>query len=160
MGDLQKGERYGTSTAALLECLLIHSMRYCNMDYIFASSLCDTSLKKVTVSYDISCQWSIKLDQRLKHLPESFRNTFENLHLEFTVPKLHINGHKEMCWTRYGFNYRPGVGRTDGEGIERRWAAVNDAATSTKEMRDGHRQDILDDVCNDLNYRKIVDLGE
>ena len=61
---------------------------------------------------------------------------------------------------RYGFNYRPGVGRTDGEGIERRWADANDVATSTKEMRDGHLQDVLDDVCNESNYHKTIDLGE
>ena len=130
------------------------------MDYIFASSLRGISLKKVTVSYDISCQWSVKLIQRLKLLPENLSNVFNKLNLEFAVPKLHINGHKSACWTRYGFNYRPGVGRTDGEGIERRWADANDAATSTKEMRDGHWQDVLDDVCNESNYRKTIDLGE
>lgn len=130
------------------------------MDYIFASSLRDTSLKEVTVSYDISCQWSVKLMQRLKLLPESLNTTFDSVDLDFAIPKLHINGHKNSCWSRFGFNYRPGVGRTDGEGIERRWSDMNHAATSTKEMREGHRQDVLDDVCNDSNYRKAIDLGE
>jgi hypothetical protein len=130
------------------------------MDYIFASSLRDTSLKEVTVSYDISCQWSVKLMQRLKLLPESLNTTFDDLNLDFAIPKLHINGHKISCWSHFGFNCRPGVGRTDGEGIERRWSDVNHAATSTKEMREGHRQDVLDDVCNDSNYRKAVDLGK
>ena len=86
--------------------------------------------------------------QHINLLPHHLCRSFEGLNLEFAVPKLHINGHKNLCWTRFGFNYRPGVGRTDGEGIERR------------EMREGHRQDVLDDVCNDSNYRKTINLGQ
>ena len=129
------------------------------MDYIFASSLCGISLNKVTVSYNISCQWSVNLMQRINLLPHHLCQSFEGLNLEFAVLKLHINGHKNSCWTPFGFNYRPGVGQTDGEGIERRWADVN-AATSTREMREGHWQDVLDDVCNNSNYRKTIDLGQ
>lgn len=130
------------------------------MDFVFASSLRNTSLKKVTVSYDIACQWSVKLEQRLTHLPESLRSAVDDVELEFVVPKLHINGHKSSCQTDFSLNFRPGVGRTDGEGIERRWSEVNDASTSTKEMCEGHQHDVLDDVCNDSNYRKTINIGE
>ena len=95
------------------------SFRYCNMDFIFASSLRNTQLNKVTVSYDIACQWSVKLKNRLKLLPENLRNTLDNVKIEFAIPKLHINGHKDSCHTQFGLNYHPGVGRTDGEGIIR-----------------------------------------
>ena len=130
------------------------------MDFIFASSLRNTSLKKVTVSYDIVCQWSAKLKHRLKLLPESLCSAVNDVDLKFVVPKLHIMGHKSSCQFDFGLNYRPGVGRTDGEGIERRWSEVNDASMSTKEMCEGHRHDVLDDVCNDSNYCKTINIGE
>lgn len=130
------------------------------MDFIFASSLRGTSLKNVTISYNIACQWSVKLEDHLKHLPENLRSTVNNIDIKFAVPKLHINGHKSSCHTEFGFNYRPGVGRTDGEGVERRWVETNNASTSTKDMCEGHRHDVLDDVCNDSNYRKTVGIGE
>lgn len=160
MGDLQKGERYVQLHSSVNLIVMQSLARYCNMDFIFASSLCNTSLKKVTVSYDIACQWSVKLENRLKLLPENLRSTVNNIDIEFAVPKLHINSHKSSCHTKFGLNYRPGVGRTDGEGVERRWSEANNASTSTKEMCEGHRHDVLDDVCNDSNYRKTIGIGE
>ena len=47
----------------------------------------------------------------------------------------------------------------DGEAIERLWAATNPAATSTREMTAGARQDFLEDRWNSQNFRKVVDLG-
>jgi hypothetical protein len=48
--------------------------RYANMDYVFASVLKhhDTNLHKV-VSYDIACQWSVNLPERLAKLPSNIR---------------------------------------------------------------------------------------
>lgn len=129
------------------------------MDFIFASSLRGTCVKKVTISYDLACQWSRKLLGRVQALPADLRATILGLSIDTVVPKLHERGHREACWTLFSLNYRRGVGRTDGEGIERRWADTNDASNSTREMREGHRQDSLDDVCNDSNYRKTMELG-
>ncbi|EIW81308.1 hypothetical protein CONPUDRAFT_153858 [Coniophora puteana RWD-64-598 SS2] len=54
----------------------------------------------------------------------------------------------------------PGVGRTDGETVERGWSNINPVATSTKEMGHGHRIDTLDDYFGDWNWKKLVGLGE
>lgn len=132
--------------------------RYCNVDFVFASALRGTTVKKVTVSYDISCQWFRNLLHRVKQLPDHLSKHIMTLIIDAVVPKLHIRGHKVVCWAPFGLNYRPGVGRTDGEGIERRWSETNGAAANTKEMREGHRQDTLDDICNDSNYQKVKNL--
>ncbi|KAJ7575249.1 hypothetical protein C8J56DRAFT_746778, partial [Mycena floridula] len=74
----------------------------------------------------------------------------------FAIPKLHIMGHKLSCQREFNLNYMPGVGRTDGEGVERPWASIRPVAMSTREMGPGHRHDTLDDHWHDWNWRKVV----
>ncbi|KAI0056878.1 hypothetical protein BV25DRAFT_1920621 [Artomyces pyxidatus] len=136
LGDLQKGERY------------------CNMDYIFLSSLVNVANKSLLVSYDIACQWSKNLLSRARCLP-SFRLPAI---LDFVVPKFHLPAHKESCHAPYGLHYKEGAGQTDGESPERSWADMNGAAASTKEMGPGSRHDTLDDHCGHANWRKFVGL--
>ncbi|KAF9503292.1 hypothetical protein BS47DRAFT_1374483 [Hydnum rufescens UP504] len=118
IGDLQKGERF------------------CNMDYIMFSSLQGTKLGRITISYDIFCQWITKLHCQLP------------------------SAHKPEGHAQFSLNWMPGVGRTDGEGIERDWSGINPAANSTKEMGSGCRHNTLDDIWSDLNYRKIMTLNK
>ena len=56
IGDLQKGEKYYTSTLFLSRDLQ-WCYRYVNMDFFFYSGLKDTAIKCFVVSYDIACQW-------------------------------------------------------------------------------------------------------
>jgi hypothetical protein len=73
---------------------------------------------------------------------------------------MHQLAHKEQCQAPYSLNFAPGVGRTDGEGIERIWAAINSAAPSTAEMGSGSRADTLDDILHFHNFKKYVGLGK
>ncbi|KAI0055821.1 hypothetical protein BV25DRAFT_1921506 [Artomyces pyxidatus] len=134
LGDLQKGERY------------------CNMDYIFLSSLVGVANRSLLVSYDIACQWSKNLLARVQEigrfeLPPS---------LDFVVPKFHLPAHREACHAPFGLQFKLGAGQTDGEAPERNWADMNGAAASTKEMGPGSRHSTLDDHCGHSNWRKFV----
>lgn len=44
--------------------------------------------------------------------------------------------------------------------MERFWSEVNHAAGSTKQMGHGHRMDTLDDLIDDWNKVKVLNLGE
>ncbi|KAJ7096584.1 hypothetical protein B0H15DRAFT_773847, partial [Mycena belliarum] len=140
--DLQRGERYA------------------NMDYVLASFLRHISrcLTKF-LSYDICCQWSKYLIDRLKALPPHIRLTLVLALVRFVIPKLHIYGHKLLCRLYFSLNYTPGAARTDGEGIERPWANIGPVATSTREMGPGSRHDTLDDHWSHWNWQKLVGLG-
>ncbi|KAJ7839976.1 hypothetical protein B0H14DRAFT_2360894, partial [Mycena olivaceomarginata] len=140
--DLQKGERYA------------------NMDYIFASLLRHhhPGLFKF-ISYDICCQWSKHLQERLLKLPPSIRLDLVLKICRFVIPKLHIYGHKLLCQLYFSLNYTPGSARTDGEGIERPWANIGPVATSTREMGPGARHDTLDDHWSHWNWQKLIGLG-
>ncbi|KAJ7824915.1 hypothetical protein B0H13DRAFT_2241284 [Mycena leptocephala] len=134
--DLQKGERYA------------------NMDYIFAS------LMRHYISYDICCQWSKHLVERLKLLPPGMQLTLILVLCRFLIPKLHIYGHKLLCQLFFSLNYTVGSARTDGEGIERPWANIGPVATSTREMGPGSRHDTLDDHWGHWNWQKLIGLGK
>ncbi|THU82586.1 hypothetical protein K435DRAFT_691219 [Dendrothele bispora CBS 962.96] len=133
IGALQVGER-----CLYKNCLTIFDadivLIYANMDYIAASLMRHiSSLLFLVLSYDIVCQWSKNLLQRLKKLPTSLRLHLTIRVLFFVIPKLHILGHLIKCQEDYSLNYTHGVGQTDAEGIERVWSGLGGVATSLKE---------------------------
>nr|GAT48004.1 predicted protein [Mycena chlorophos] len=141
VGDLQRGERYG------------------NMDYIVASALRHVSrLLRLVMSYDIACQWWKGLRERLAHLPPLVRLSLVLGMVRFVVPKMHIKGHTLACQLLYSLHLTLGCGQTDGEGIERLWAAINALAGSTKLNGPGARSDQLDDHWGFSNWAKLVRL--
>lgn len=130
------------------------------MDYIFASILShhDPDLHKV-ISYDIACQWTKNLSDRLPELPVSIRPT-DIGSMEAVIPKLHVYSHNPPCPTDYSFNFLEGAGRTDGEGIERTHSNTGPVCASTKQMGPGYRHDAMDAHWMFWNWRKIVGMGE
>jgi hypothetical protein len=134
--------------------------RYSNMDYVFASALRHHSPKVTKIaSYDIACQWGVNLIERLKRLPSQVRLHII-LSLSFVIPKLHIYGHKIRCQLNYSFHLHPGVGNTDGEGIERSHSFIGPMGTATREMGPGSRHDTLDDGWGFWNWLKVTSLRE
>lgn len=135
--------------------------RYANIDYGVASWLKHLHELLIKIlSYDIICQWFKNLVERLKKLPPHIR-----LHLavhlcKFVIPKLHIYGHKLACQLAFSLNFTPGVGKTDGEGIERTWANMGPVATSTREMGPGSHADTLEDHWSHWNWNKILGFGK
>ncbi|KIN97248.1 hypothetical protein M404DRAFT_16790 [Pisolithus tinctorius Marx 270] len=93
----------------------------------------------------------------------------EHLHLPLTVvvssfvfgiPKFHAPAHSASCAIPHSLNLLPGVGRTDGEGVEHNWLEINHVANSTKEMTPGARHDTIDDHFGHHNFRKLVGLAD
>ncbi|KAJ7620525.1 hypothetical protein DFH06DRAFT_1341651 [Mycena polygramma] len=139
-GDLQKGERYS------------------NMDYLFFSSLIGMTLLCVVSSYDIACQWGRNFWTRATNMPTHMRLP-AGVKVLFKVPKFHLPPHIKKCHGPYAFNYTKGVGRTDGEGVERNWSWLNGAARFISVMGPGSREDTIDDLCGFSNWKKTCDLG-
>ncbi|KAJ6461985.1 hypothetical protein C8R47DRAFT_993232 [Mycena vitilis] len=139
-GDLQRGERY------------------CNMDYLWFSSVMGIMLLAIVSSYDIACQWGLNFWERAVNMPKHMKLP-PWIQVIFKVPKFHLPPHVKKCHSPYSFNYTKGVGRTDGEGVERNWAWLNRAARFISVMGPGGRDDTIDDLCGWTNWRKTVDLG-
>ncbi|KAG6849215.1 hypothetical protein H0H93_010409 [Arthromyces matolae] len=141
VGDLQIGEKYR------------------NIDYIFYWSIVGSKLRCFVVAYDIACQWSIHLRERMFNLDHDFLIFNDQVHVRFFVPKFHLPAHVLPCRSNFSFNYGLHVGRTDGEAPERGWANSNPLASSTKEMGPGSRRDTLDSHFADGNWRKTIAMG-
>ncbi|KAJ7825807.1 hypothetical protein B0H14DRAFT_3088537 [Mycena olivaceomarginata] len=118
--------------------------KYSNMDFLFFSSLIGITLLTIVASYDIACQWGRNFWKRAKDMPENLQLP-DWIEIIFKVPKFHLPPH--------------GVGRTDGEGVERNWSWLNSAARSISVMGPGSREDTIDDLCGFSNWKKTVDLG-
>ncbi|KAF8868051.1 hypothetical protein BD779DRAFT_1462555, partial [Infundibulicybe gibba] len=112
----------------------------------------------LVVSYDIACQWSRCLWQRLSTYPQDCQISQKFEDITYLIPKFHLPAHRLLCQATFSFNYTLGVGCTDGEAPERGWANLNGTASSTKEMG-GSRRDTLDDHFGDYNWRKMSSLG-
>ncbi|KAJ7617990.1 hypothetical protein FB45DRAFT_756044 [Roridomyces roridus] len=144
MGDLQKGERYA------------------NMDYILLSALTGVCVLGLAISYDIACQWKVNLPSRAKTIAEStdIDTNLEEFDIQYALPVWHAAAHEISCQTENSLSYTEGVGRTDGEGIERTWAVLNPVGYATKEMGEGARQDQIENKIDHLNFEKNVKEGD
>ncbi|KAJ3905079.1 hypothetical protein F5879DRAFT_988649 [Lentinula edodes] len=135
---------------------------YIIMDYVNIRSLHVNPPLRLTLSYDVMCQYSKKFEQRIKSygdllpLPDSLSVS----DMQLLIPKFHLMGHQNSCRHQFAFNYANGTGKTDGESVERVWAESNTLAGSTKKMGPGSRRDTLDDHWNDWNWRKSITLGK
>ncbi|KAJ7901027.1 hypothetical protein B0H14DRAFT_3422936 [Mycena olivaceomarginata] len=142
LGDLQKGERYS------------------NMDYIVMSALIGFTLLWLTLSYDIACQWKVRLAERMKKLPDAMQLPLDDIKLQCTLPVWHASSHNGDCKDANSLSFKEGVGKSDGEGVERTWSVLNLAAYATKDAGRGQRADTLDDRLDNHNFLKNIGQGD
>ena len=128
------------------------------MDFIWMSTLRHSRNKKFLVIYDIMCQWIKNVFTCIKGLPDDIVIPLSPEDLQVAINKFHLLAHGTSC-IAYSLNYLPGVGRIDGEGLERCWSVLNGIARSTREMGPGSRRDTINDHCGHSNWRKIVGMG-
>ena len=134
--------------------------RYINMDYLFFSTIEGSELTDLVVSYDITCQWSLKIWEHMAQYSHQLHYNPIGRKVTFLVPKFHLPAHIEKCQISFSFNLTPRVRKTDGEAPEQGWADINCVATSMQEMGPGSHQDTLDDHFGDWNWKKIMLLGK
>ncbi|KAJ3562223.1 hypothetical protein NP233_g9711 [Leucocoprinus birnbaumii] len=141
MVDLDKGEAYAKTDYALAHALGTEALRQ----------------RWIMVSYDIWCQYHVNLSRRFREHFPWLENVVEKM--RGAVPKMHIEKHKWECQINHSFVYKPYSAMTYGEGIESTWSEQNHAASSTKELNEGHRHDTLDDFNGYWNWCKVIKIG-
>ncbi|KAJ7846654.1 hypothetical protein B0H13DRAFT_2238871 [Mycena leptocephala] len=142
LGDLQKGERYS------------------NMDYVVMSALRGFCLKQLTLSYDIGCQWKKNLSLRMEKLPEDIQLMLDEIELQCGLPVWHASSHEIDCQNENSLSFLLGVGKSDGEGVERFWAVLNQLSYFTKDAGMGTRADAIEDKIDAHNYLKNLGQGD
>ncbi|KAJ7756767.1 hypothetical protein DFH07DRAFT_958904 [Mycena maculata] len=142
LGDLQKGERYS------------------NMDFIILSALAGFSLLMLTISYDITCQWKTRLAECNAKMPKEMRLQLDKFTYQCALPVWHAASHNDECQENNSLSFKPGVGKTDGEGVERVWSIMNPVAYHTKDAGRGQRADVVEDKIDSHNFQKNLGQGE
>ncbi|KAF9001427.1 hypothetical protein BDZ89DRAFT_968328, partial [Hymenopellis radicata] len=140
LGDLEKGERYK------------------NTDFVLYWVLSKMGLKEVTVTYDIACQYRKNFKKRIEALPEVL-TSLGIPEIQWGLPIWHGGAHEISCETAESLKYKVGVGKTDGEGIERVWAVFNPMSYMTREEQPGARHDDIEDKADKHNFGKNINLG-
>jgi hypothetical protein len=130
------------------------------MDYIVVSALIGFSLMLLTISYDIACQWQKTLAERNAKLPKDIRLPLGSLSLQCALPVWHAASHNEECKNANSLSFKPGMGKSDGEGVERVWSVMNPAAHHTKDAGRGQRVDTVEDKMDSHNHLKNFGQGK
>ncbi|KAF7327199.1 CxC2 domain-containing protein [Mycena kentingensis (nom. inval.)] len=133
---------------------------YCNMDWIVFSAILSVVVLALTISYDIACQWKVHLPERMARLPSHMHKDLSQMTIQYGLPIWHSNSHITTCSDENKLPHQPGVGKVDGEGIERLWSGLNPAALATKEMGLGNRADTIDDRLDNHNFLKNMRQGD
>jgi hypothetical protein len=138
-----------------MDWLIRRFHRHTNMDYGLFSTAHDVETP-TCVAYDVGCQWIrnlhlLRVPQLPKHIQPKYLSK-ENLTV--IVGAMHIHGHTSSCQGPFAGEYRPGNGRTFGDGIEHGWADLNSLAPSASRMSPGSRADLIDDGCAWWNLAK------
>jgi len=135
------------------------------MDYVFALVIYTLilyfgTIARILISYDIACQWFVRLFRRMdEHWPTNLKIP-PSTKLIPAIPKLHEPMHGGKNHQQYSLNFIPGVGKSDMETPERVWAGHNGLGNSTKTQGPGGRHDVLDDHFGFWNWLKYVGMGK
>ncbi|KAK7027686.1 CxC2 domain-containing protein [Favolaschia claudopus] len=141
LGDLQKGERYS------------------NMDYIVLAAVLGIAALILAISYDVVCQWKVKFLKRMETMPERLRLDMSTITVLFGLPVWHAAAHEEKCRVQNSLTFLDGMGRTDGEGIERFWSRLIAIAWASRVMGRGAREDAIEDKVDHENFEKNMAHG-
>lgn len=159
MGDLQVGERYTFCLFLVKTTAEYLPLRRANIDYILLSAIYGFALMALIVSYDIACQYLKNFWEHIPRLPSHLYPNIAPENLQGKIPKFHYDAHQKKDHAQYSFNFTRGVGRINGEGIERLWGWIKKGVGQTVEMGPGVCHDVLDDFFGYSNYRKMTDIG-
>ncbi|KIK64513.1 hypothetical protein GYMLUDRAFT_161123 [Collybiopsis luxurians FD-317 M1] len=106
--------------------------RQVDIDFAYIGSLQLDSPDNVASGYNVNFQYSIHLLEHGALYPPELQLPMSANHIQFFVPKFHLNAHQESCHIAFSYNWTPKVARTDGEGPECSWHVLNPLASSTK----------------------------
>ena len=124
-----------------------------NVDFALLAALKTTGVdpdQGVLLIYDIACQYSVHLIQRIDaHLPFGLK-------VETGIGLFHVHAHKDECFFRYAPSFIPGAGVVAGEILESLWSTLNSISPTARTAMLAHRAEMLDDHATDSNHKKLL----
>ncbi|KAJ7457683.1 hypothetical protein FB451DRAFT_1183008, partial [Mycena latifolia] len=100
--------------------------------------------------YSVNIVERFEANDDLKHLVPIIKR------MRFSVPALHVQGHKLGCLYAYSTAYMLATTHFHGETAEHYWPELNQIGPQTRQMNGGHRQDTIINHHGDWNYKKMA----
>ena len=125
------------------------------MDFLIFSSLLFIILPWIVITYDIGCQWSKNMWNRMEDFLEAMRINPDTC-VDVGNLSWHINAHGKDCRDSFSLGYLIGAGRTCREEVETSWSHTNALTSSIREMGPAAHHDTLNDHWSGWNFHKIV----
>ena len=115
--------------------------------------------RRLVLGYDIWCQYGVHL---LKRFIASDHLSFPQFLEELTgiVGAWHIFAHVRECFGRFSGLFVWGIGFIDMEILETLWSLLNSILQSCRGMSLAAREEKINAHMNDINYRKIIEMGQ
>jgi len=127
-----------------------------NVDFAFLQALKTTGVavqQKVTLIYDIACQYSVHLQERIgQHLSAG-------LIVDMAIGLFHVHAHKDECFFRFALTFIPGIGIVCSEILESLWLALNNILSTVRMALLSHQAEMLDDHASDSNHKKLLGMA-
>ncbi|TFK59127.1 hypothetical protein BDN72DRAFT_781174 [Pluteus cervinus] len=108
--------------------------------------------------YDVMCKFWIHLKERFEE--SDYLELPTDANIRYAIGTFHVRGHIAPCFYRYALTYMPGAGLIDGEILESLWSVLNHISPSARSASDAHREEILNDMMNHSNFKKLVVIRE
>lgn len=128
-----------------------------NVDFALLQAIRTTGVtvdQGVTLIYDIACQYSVHLFDRIGHLlPPGMK-------IDRAIGMFHVHGHKDECFFRFAPSFIPGAAITSGEIMEHLWGGLNGIAQAARTATNAHRAEILDEHASDSNWKKALSMAK
>ena len=80
--------------------------------------------------------------------------------LIIAVGKWHMMSHVKDCFCKFSLHFVLGAGHLDGEIMETIWSKLNGPSRTARSMTLAHRVLFLDHCIRDMNFKKMVSMGE
>ncbi|KAK7435678.1 hypothetical protein VKT23_019510 [Stygiomarasmius scandens] len=113
----------------------------------------DVKVRYMNFIYDRGCQYGVHFHERMEEF--GFEEPTD-VEIAFAIGKFHLGVHQEDCWAMYTLELILGAGRQDGEILETLWACLNKSKGTVRALSEAHRQEFLDILLQDSNFRKLV----
>jgi len=163
MVNMYGGERYVICDKQPFKLMI--SSRQMYSDYSFCQAVkywkrtgdADNQLA-VLLNYDIGCEWWIHFLWRTQHCEGL--DWDEKTELIVAVGKWHLAAHVKDCFCKFSLNFIKGAGHLDGEIMETIWSKLNEPGRTARAMTLAHREEFLNRFIQDINFKKMVSMGE
>ncbi|THU97242.1 hypothetical protein K435DRAFT_663020 [Dendrothele bispora CBS 962.96] len=117
----------------------------------------NVKIRHLNAIYDRGCQYSVHFPARMQEFGFELPT---DVKIAFFIGKFHLGVHQADCWAMYTLDLMLGAGRQDGEILETLWAGLNKSKGTVHALSEAHRQEFLDDLLQDSNFRKLINGGK